>query len=294
MNREKFTHIGITKEDNITKIKKKPVRGFPIVSAAILFVVFVMCVFADLIATHDPAELNLMAFSLAPCREYIFGTDNLGRDVFSCLLYGGRISLITGLLSTAISTFIAMVYGTLSGLAPDFLDKILMRFAEILLSIPSLLTVIFVQAVIGEASVISISFVIGITSWFSMAKIIRTEVRRIRNSDFVLASKALGGSFFHILIKHLAPNFIPSIMFMVVMNIRSAIASESALSFMGLGLPLEVVSLGSMLSLAQNALMSRQWWIIVVPGVYLVMILMSVTEFGNYLRKSANRKDSML
>ena len=104
----------------------------------------------------------------------------------------------------------------------------------------------------------------------------------------------MGGKFFHILQKHLTPNFIVSIMFMVVMNVRGAIGSESTLSFMGMGLPLEIISWGSMLSLSEKALLTRSWWIILIPGAFLVTLLMCLTNIGNYLRKAANRKESNL
>ena len=127
-----------------------------------------------------------------------------------------------------------------------------MRFTEIFLSIPSLLLVVLLQAILGKANVLSLSLVIGLTSWTSIAKVVRTEVRQIRNSEYVIASRCMGGGFFHILWKHLAPNFISTIMFMVIMNVRSAIISESTLSFMGIGLPVEVISWGSMLSLSEK------------------------------------------
>lgn len=160
--------------------------------------------------------------------------------------------------------------------------------------VPNLLLVILIQAILGDANVFSISLVIGITSWTSIAKVVRTEVRQIRNSEYVVASRCMGAGFFHILWKHLTPNFVSSIMFMVVMNVRSAIVSESTLSFMGIGLPIEIISWGSMLSLSENALLTGSWWIIFIPGLFLVATLMCLTEIGNYLRRNVNRKQSNL
>jgi peptide/nickel transport system permease protein len=235
-----------------------------------------------------------MNYNVAPNKEFLFGTDNLGRDIFSGIWYGGRISITIGFFATVISTVIAVVYGSVSGIAPVWLDTLMMRFTEIFLSVPGLLLVLFLQAILGEANVLSLSIVIGVTSWASIAKVIRTEVRQIRNSEYVIASKCMGGKFFHILRKHLSPNFIAAIMFMVVMNVRGAIGSESTLSFMGMGLPLEIISWGSMLSLAERALMTESWWIIVFPGAFLVTLLMCLTNIGNYLRKSSSRKESYL
>lgn len=276
------------------QLRKKWFQGKPVMSIVILTVIVLGCLMAELVMTKDPSYMDLINYNKAPDREFLFGTDTMGRDIFSMIWYGGRISLAIGVLSTAISTFIACVLGSFSGIAPAWLDSLIMRFTEIFLSIPSLLLIILFQAVLGKANVVSLSVVIGVTSWTGIAKVVRTEVRQIRNSEYVLASRCMGGNFFHILWKHLAPNFISSIMFMVVMNIRSAIISESTLSFMGIGLPVEVISWGSMLSLAEKALMTGSWWIILMPGIFLVTALLCMTNIGNYLRKNVNRKESNL
>lgn len=293
-DQELFTMVGIRPAETPPKKKASRKASFPWISMILLAVIVLGCVFAEAVMTKDPSFLDLTHCNLPPDQEFLFGTDTLGRDLFSCIWYGGRISLTIGFLATAISTFLAVVYGSLSGIAPDWLDAVLMRLTEILLSIPSLLLVIFILAILGEPTVVTISVTIGITSWFSIAKVIRTEVRQIRGSEYVVAAKCMGGSFWHVLRLHLAPNFISSIMFMVVMNIRGAITSESTLSFMGMGLPISVISWGSMLSLADRALMTRSWWIILVPGVFLVTLLMCLTNLGNWLRKSVNRKESNL
>ena len=127
-----------------------------------------------------------------------------------------------------------------------------------------------------------------------MAKVIRTEVHQMRSSEYVIASRCMGGGFFHILWRHLTPNFISSIMFMAVMDIRNAIIAESTLSFMGIGLPLEIISWGSMLSLSENALLGGSWWIILIPGIFLVLTLLCVANIGNYLRRNVNQRQSNL
>lgn len=238
--------------------------------------------------------MDLMNYNTAPNGEFLFGTDTMGRDIFSMIWYGGRLSLSIGVLSTLISTAIAIVFGAVSGCAPGWLDTVLMRLTEILLSVPSLLIIVLLQAILGKANVLSISFVIGITSWTSIAKVVRTEVRQLRSSEYILAARCMGGGFFHILWRHLTPNFVSSIMFMVVMNVRSAIVAESTLSFMGIGLPLEVITWGSMLSLSEKALLTGAWWIILIPGSFLVVTLLCVTDLGNYMRRNANRKQSNL
>ena len=292
--KDMFAMVGIRPEPAAPKKKINRLAGFPWISVTLMTVIVLCCLFAEVMMTKDPGYLDLEHFNVAPGAEFLFGTDTLGRDIFSGIWYGGRISIAIGFLATLISTFIAVVYGSVSGIGPVWLDTLMMRFTEIFLSVPGLLLVLFLQAILGEANVLTLSVVIGVTSWASIAKVIRTEVRQIRNSEYVVASRCMGGRFFHILRKHLAPNFIASIMFMVVMNVRGAIGSESTLSFMGMGLPLEIISWGSMLSLSQNALLTDSWWIILIPGAFLVTLLMCLTNIGNYLRKTANRKESQL
>lgn len=290
-----FFIVGIQNQPEVAaSVKRKWYSGRPVVSGTILLLVLVGCLFCDGIMTKDPTYMDLMNYNLAPNREFLFGTDTMGRDIFSMIWYGGRISLFIGLFSTAISTVIAVLFGGFSGIAPQWLDTLLMRLTEILLSIPNLLLVILLQAILGTPNVVTISVVIGVTGWMSIAKIVRTEVRQIRNSEYVVASRCMGGGFFHILWRHLAPNFVSSIMFMVVMNIRSAIVSESTLSFMGIGLPLEIISWGSMLSLSEKALLAGSWWMILIPGVFLAVTLLCMTEIGNYLRRRVNQKQSNL
>lgn len=292
--KELFTPVGIRQEQVKTVKAPRRSNGFPWISTVILTAIVLCCLFAEVLMTKRPGYMDLQNFNIAPNAEFLFGTDTLGRDIFSGIWYGGRISITIGFLATMISTIIAVVYGSISGVAPPWLDTAMMRFTEIFLSVPSLLLVLFFQAIWGQANVLSLSVVIGVTNWASIAKVIRTEVRQIRSSEYVVAAKCMGGGFFHILGKHLAPNFVASIMFMVVMNVRGAISSESTLSFLGMGLPLEVISWGSMLSLAEKALMSKSWWIILIPGAFLVTLLMCLTNIGNYLRRQANRKESNL
>ena len=293
-DQELFTLVGIRSEPPAPAKRVRTWKDFPWISGIILGIIVLCCLFAEVLMTKDPGYLDLKNYNVAPNGEFLFGTDTLGRDIFSGIWYGGRISLTIGFLATAVSTAIAVVYGALSGVVPPWADTLMMRFTEIFLSVPGLLLVLFLQAILGSANVVTLSFVIGITGWATIAKVIRTEVRQLRGSEYVVASRCMGGKFFHILRTHLIPNFIASIMFMVVMNVRGAIGAESTLSFMGMGLPLEVISWGSMLSLSEKALLSGSWWIVLIPGGFLVTLLMCLTNIGNYLRKRANRKESNL
>lgn len=284
--------------DTIKPTKKKSfiksIKEKPFVSIIVLSIIVFGCVFPNTITNIDPSYMDLSSTNVAPNAEFYFGTDSLGRDIFTMIWYGGRVSLLIGILATAIATSIAVIYGSISGIASEFVDDLMMRFTEIILSIPSILTIVFIQAMIGESKPVSIAIVIGLTSWMNMSKIVRSEVRQIRNSEYILAAKCAGGKFFYILKRHLLPNFVSSIMFMVVTNIGSAIGTEATLSFLGIGLPIEIISWGSMLSLAEKALLSNYWWIILIPGIFLVISLVCITNIGNYVRKKNNIEFSNL
>ena len=288
-----FQIVGIRNtEDQIVSRHKKWYQGKPLISALLLAVILSGCLCCHLIMTKDPGYMDLAHYNEAPGGEFLFGTDTMGRDIFSMIWYGGRISLLIGVLATFLSTVLAIVFGAVSGCAPEWVDSLLMRFTEIFLSIPNLLLVILLQAILGKASIFSISFIIGITSWPSIAKVVRTEVKQIRNSGYVIAARCMGAGFFRVLWKHLVPNFFSSIMFMVVMNVRTAMISEATLSFMGIGLPIEVITWGSMLSLSDKALMTGSWWIILIPGLFLITTVLCLTNIGNACRERTNRKES--
>ena len=267
--------------------------GFPYISVTVLAVIVAGCIIGSIVDSDSAYYMQLSEISAAPGRGHIFGTDTLGRDLFSVIWCGGRISLTVGLLATLISTAIAVVYGAAAGLASQRVDDMMMRLTEILMSVPQMLFVMFLQAIMGDANVISISVVIGITGWMAVAKMVRSEVRQLRSSGFVMAARSMGGGFFYILYRHLMPNFMSAVMFMIVTNIGGAISMEATLSFLGLGLPSEVVSWGSLMSLSQRAMLSGAWWILMIPGIFMVITLICITEIGEYLR-CRGRRDRLM
>lgn len=271
----------------------RPAERPPMISASLLLCIIMGCAFCTVFIPYDPTRMFFDQISMSPSTAHIFGTDTLGRDLFSVIWYGGRISITIGLAATFISTTIAVVYGTAAGLASDRIDDLLMRFSEILMSVPQILMVVFLQAIWGDANVISIAVVIGITGWMAVAKMVRSEVKQLRNSGFVLAARTMGAGFFYIMRKHLMPNFMSAIMFMVVTNIGSAIAMEATLSFMGLGLPTDIISWGSLMSLSQRAMLTGAWWMLIIPGVFLVITLICITDVGEYIRVR-NRRDKLM
>ncbi|MCQ2057950.1 MAG: hypothetical protein MJY75_07065, partial [Bacteroidaceae bacterium] len=153
-DQELFTQVGI-REEKASAAAVKSKRSLPIFSIAVLVLIILGCLLADVIATKDPAYLDLMNYTKAPNGEFLFGTDTLGRDIFSCIWHGGRVSLFIGFFATLISTTIAVVYGSISGISSDWVDTAMMRVTEIFLSVPGLLVILFIQAILGDATVVS-------------------------------------------------------------------------------------------------------------------------------------------
>lgn len=293
-----FTIVGADYQIH-TPVLKKPnlwyrLKGKPIASIIILVLIIGGCIFAELIMNHDASEFYLEHLNGAPNSEFFFGTDSMGRDIFSLIWYGGRASIIIGLLSAAIITVIGIVYGCISGVSGSFLDSVMMRITEVAGSIPSILLILLITGFFSSNNVLTLSLVIGITSWFNLARIVRSEVRQIRNQEYVLASRCMGARFGHIMLRHLIPNFVSAVMFVIISGISTSMTTESTLSFLGLGLPVEVVSWGSMLSLANRALLLNTWWVIMIPGLFLVITLLCITNIGHYFRKEVNRRPSNL
>lgn len=269
-------------------------RKIPWISIIILSIIILGCIFAPLFCTHDPSMFFLDHLNEAPSEEFLFGTDSLGRDIFSVIWFGGRTSMAIGLLGTAMITVLGIVIGCVNGIVGTRVDILMQRAIELFHSIPTILICIFLMAIVGTQNVLTMSIVIAITGWFALGRIVRSEVRQIRENEYVLAAKAMGSSFPHLVFAHLIPNIIPAIMFVVVSSISSCIAMESTLSFLGLGVPLEIMSWGSMLSLANRALLMNTWWVIVIPGLFIIVTLTCVTTIANIFRKESNKKSSRL
>lgn len=243
------------------------------VSGLMLLLLIMACAFAPLLANHDPSVYYLDSAGMAPCRKFYLGTDSLGRDIFSLLLFGGRTSLLIGFLSALLSILIATVYGSVSGLLPSWADAIMMRIAAIAGSIPSVLTALFVASLFRAQSIVSVTLVIGCTGWFSMARLIRGEVRQLRARPYMEWARLTRLSHTAVVTRHLMPNILPTITYAAVTTVGACITAEATLSFLGLGLPVDEPSIGSMLANANAALLTGEWWSVVFPGLFLVVLL---------------------
>ena len=287
-------HPAATVSAESTNFHRKRFRRTTILAGVVLAGIVMGCLFSDQMARHDPSLLHLAFVAHAPDAEFWFGTDSLGRDIYSIIWEGCRTSLTVGLLSTAVITVLGMTYGCISGMASGVTDGVMMRFVEVCQSVPRLLSQILLLSILGTPDVLELALVIGVTGWFALARMVRGEVRQIRGSDYILAARCMGASFFRIMRRHLVPNVISAVLFVIVSSVSTGMVMEATLSFIGLGLPVDVVSLGSMLALADKALLLNTWWVIVFPGLFLMVILLCLTTLGQAFRRIHERGPSNL
>jgi len=242
-----------------------------IISAIFLLFLFFISFFAPWIAPYDPLEVNTKAVLLPPSKAHPLGTDMLGRDVLSRLIYGTRISIKVGFVAVGIAVIIGTFFGALAGYYGGIIDAIIMRLVDIMLCFPSFFLILAVIAFL-EPSIWNIMVVIGLTSWMGVARLVRAEFLSLKEREFVLAAKAIGASDIRIILVHLLPNAIAPILVSATLGIPGAILTEAALSFLGIGVQPPAPSWGNMLTAGKDNL-EIAWWLSVFPGLAILLTL---------------------
>jgi len=251
-------------------------------AALLLLGLFAVALLAPVIAPYDPNAVDILATHARPSREHLLGTDESGRDVLSRLIYGSRASMTVGLIAMVISVTIGAVVGSASGYLGRAVDAVLMRLTDGMMAIPYFFLVLIVVAVFGS-SFRNIVVVIGVTSWMVVARIVRSEVLRLRGLDFVVAARTLGASHGRILLRHLVPHTVPSIIVAATLGVANAILLESALSYLGLGIQPPQASWGNMLSNSQAYLWENPV-LPIYPGVLILLAVLAYNFLGDALR----------
>lgn len=258
------------------------------VGAALLAVLFAAGFLGSLVTPYDPAAQNLGLTvhppSLAPVRGavHLLGTDQLGRDVFSRLLVGLRISLLVALAVVPLSTLLGLAVGMVTGYRGGWLDVALMRLVDAQLSIPTLLLTVAVVAVLGSG-LLQIVAVLVIAGWPGYARVVRAEVLSLREREFAAAARAVGASDLRILAQHVLPNVAPTVLVLATLHLPVVIVLEAALSFLGLGIQPPTPSLGQMLGYSQD-LVWQAWWMPTIPGVAITIVVLAFNLLGDRMR----------
>ena len=253
------------------------------ISLVILVVVGLAALFAPVVAPYDPDAI-VGTFSGAPCKEFILGTDQIGRDVFSRLLYATRISLLVGILATVISTVIGVVLGLIAGYFGGVADMILMRFTDMVMSFPYILLVLVVAAIF-KPGLWSIILILGFVDWPGVARLVRGNVLSLRETNFVKGNVVAGMPLRHILFSEILPNTVAPILVYATSVMAISMLDEAALSFLGMGVQPPMASLGNMLNGAQSiTVLTSQPWLWLPPGIMIVVLVVSINFVGDALR----------
>lgn len=253
-----------------------------VIGGILVLFVFITSIFAPFFAPYNPSTIDIKNILISPSLSHPLGTDDLGRDVLSRMLWGGRISLEVGFVAVGIATIIGIFLGAISGYYGGWIDSTIMRSVDIMLSIPTIFLVLAVIAIL-EPSIINIMIVIGLTSWMEPARLIRAEFISLKERDFVIAARAIGAADGRIILRHVLPNGLSPILVSATMGIGGAILIESALSFLGLGVQPPTPSWGSLLSSGKDNI-EIAWWLSAFPGLAILITVLGYNLLGEGIR----------
>ncbi|HZV62799.1 MAG TPA: ABC transporter permease [Methylophilaceae bacterium] len=266
-------------KQTLTKAFSNPLAliGFFIIATIML-----LALFAPLIAPYDPDAIDVKAILLSPSAVHYMGTDGLGRDVFSRMLFGARISLLVGIVAVGIATAIGVVLGAIAGYYRGWVDVFIMRTVDVMLSIPTFFLILAVIAFLTP-SIWNIMIVIGLTSWMGVTRLVRAEFLSLRNREFVMASQTLGARDARLIFTHLLPNSLTPVIVSSVLGVASAVLVESGLSFLGLGVQAPQASWGNILTDGKEYIQFA-WWLSLFPGLAILITVLGYNLLGEGLR----------
>ncbi|MBU0574219.1 MAG: ABC transporter permease [Candidatus Margulisiibacteriota bacterium] len=257
--------------------------------AIVLGLLVLTAVLAPVIAPYDPDEI-IEDGTYAPSAQHWFGTDDLGRDIFSRIVYGARISLTVGFVAVIIAISIGTLFGCFAGYYRGFVDNAIMRFVDVMLAFPSIFLILAIQVMLTP-NIYNVMIVIGLTSWMGVSRLVRGEFLRIRELSYVEAAQAIGCSDLRIIFRHILPNAMAPIIVAGTLGMAGAILTESALSFLGLGVQPPTASWGNMLMDAQ-AYMRDAPWMAIIPGLFILITVLSLYFVGEGLREKLDVRGS--
>lgn len=276
-------------QSSLKRLGKRLLRSKTgMIGLVIVVGVVLMAILAPFLTDHDPAKTDVINRLIPPFwleggnTEFLLGTDNLGRDILSRIIYGSRISLLIGVSAVLLAGAIGMALGLIAGYYGKFWDFIIMRTVDSLLAIPNILFMLIILAVMGP-SLITLILVLGGTSWVVYARMVRSETLSIKERDYVRSAKAIGAKDFRIIMKYILPNVISSFIVIATLNVATTIILEASLSFLGLGIQPPDVSWGLMLSDGREYI-ATSWWVATFPGVAITVTVLGVIFLGDWLR----------
>ncbi|WP_321531765.1 ABC transporter permease [uncultured Desulfuromonas sp.] len=271
----------MTEERTVSTWRLIAANKMAMAGAAMVLAMFVLAIVAPLIC-KDPGAVDISRQLQSPGFDAWLGTDDLGRDVFSRIAYGARISLLVGFVAVGIATVIGIFLGAVAGYYGGWIDTLVMRFVDIMLCFPSFFLILAVIAFL-EPSIWNIMIIIGLTGWMGVARLVRAEFMSLRHRDFVLAIRSLGASDRRIIFRHILPNALSPVLVSAALGVAGAILTESALSFLGIGVQPPTPSWGNML-IAGKQTLGTAWWLSFFPGVAILITVLGYNLLGEGLR----------
>ncbi len=250
--------------------------------ALIVVVLFAVALLAPYISPYDPGQINIKKVLQEPSSENLFGTDALGRDVLSRMIWGSRISLLVGFVAVGIASLIGVFLGALAGYYGRWIDNLIMRFVDIMLCFPTFFLILAVVAFL-EPSIWNIMIIIGITGWMGVARLVRAEFLSLKERDFTVAEKALGAKDFRIIFRHILPNALAPVLVSATLGVAGAILTESALSFLGIGVQPPTPSWGNILTAGKDNI-EIAWWLSLYPGLAILITVLGYNLLGEGIR----------
>jgi oligopeptide transport system permease protein len=265
--------------------KNKVAMGFGI----LLIVIVLLVIFGPIISGYDLSAQNLKTRNLWPSLKHIFGTDSLGRDLFTRVCAGGRVSIVIGLVGALIVAVVGCIYGGIAAYFGGTVDNIMMRIVDILSSVPNLLVIIMMSIVLGSSSIGTLLFAMTITGWCPVARIVRSQMLQISNSEYVMCARVMGVSPLRIVLEHLIPNTLSVIIVNITFRIPGFIFSEAFLSYVGLGVKPPNTSWGALASSAQSSLLFYPYQML-FPALFIALTMLCFTLIGDGLRDALDPK----
>lgn len=280
---------GLNGEKSMNRSLRKLLKNkLAIAGIGVFSLILLASVLAPLLTKYDPLQVNMSAVLQAPSKEHILGTDKIGRDIFARLLYGGRISILVGLGSALGAATIGVLLGAYAGYKGGKIDKIILRISEIFMSFPQIVLVLLLVTILGQ-SLRNLLIIFIATGWGSVYRMTRAKMLSIREEEYVQALRAFGLNDFIVCYKHMLPNAIGPILVNITLSTAMFILEEASLSFLGLGVPLEIATWGNILNAAQDqSVLLNNWWIWLPVGIVISLFVMAVNFVGDGLRDSTD------
>ncbi len=272
-----------------SSLMKKNIRKFlnnrlAMIGLIFMLILLFMCVFAPLFTSYDAETVDFTAMRAAPSREHIFGTDRLGRDIFARILYGGRVSILVGVVGAFSGSLIGMVLGSIAGYFGGKIDALLVRISELFQTFPQMVLILIMVAVLGQG-LENLLIIFSLTGWMTTFRMVRNEFLSLKEETYVKVCEAFGMSKMSIMFGQILPNVMSPVIVATTVNVAGFILQEASLSFLGVGVPTTIPTWGNILNAAKSIdVVTNYWWLWLIPGLVITIFVLAVNFFGDGLR----------